>query len=99
MATVVHTGSVCYYVLSRKVSHHMSRWTTLVLLTECTCKLAYGYLQLHAMQVVRHVFNWAYGDGQLLHHFPHLAYRRPPNAVELSCIVLLWHACQNPMNM
>ena len=37
--------------------------------------------------------NWAYGDGQLLSKFPHLAYRRPPHGLELSCLLLLWHTC------
>ena len=49
------------------------------------------------MQVVQHVFNWAYGDGHLLHCFPHLAYRRPPNALELSCLILLWQFCYNAL--
>ncbi|KAL0050914.1 hypothetical protein WJX82_009838 [Trebouxia sp. C0006] len=54
-------------------------------------------LRLPGHLVVRHVFNWAYGDGQLLSKFPHLAYRRPPHGLELSCLLLLWHACHFAM--
>lgn len=106
--SVRHSVQVCYVAVGKcsSLQHQLHeecefacRWKVSYDWQRQVQPLLFASTYLHVLQVVRHVFSWAYGDGQLMHQFPHLAYRRPPNALELSCLIMLWHVCQHALTV